>query len=107
MGEWKYKLHAFLILTLRGGAWSASRLGCFTLGKIVSGTYWIGEGVGPRAGLNAVQKRENLFPLLGIQFRFLVYPACSLVAIPNEELTQIKAKCRKIYREDFDLTAMK
>jgi len=31
MGEWRYKLHAFLTSALDGGEWSASRTSCFTL----------------------------------------------------------------------------
>jgi hypothetical protein len=38
----------------------------FTSGERVTDTHWIGGSVGPRAGLNAVEKRK-IFPLLGIK----------------------------------------
>jgi len=41
-------------LALYGGEWSASRPGRFT-----HGTPWIGEWVGPTAGLDAVSKSKN------------------------------------------------
>jgi len=49
------KLYIFLISTLEGGEWSASRPDRFT-----SGTRWIGGWVGPRAGLRVMVKRIPL-----------------------------------------------
>jgi hypothetical protein len=40
----------------------------FTLGEIASSAPWIGGWVGPRAGLDAVEKRQFL-PLLGTEPR--------------------------------------
>jgi hypothetical protein len=54
----------FLTSTLDGGEWSASRLGRFTPGEEAPGTHWIGGWVGPRAGLDALDKRKIL-PLPG------------------------------------------
>jgi hypothetical protein len=45
--------HIFLTSTLVGGEWSASRPGRFT-----PGTHWIGDWMGPRAGLDDVEKRK-------------------------------------------------
>jgi hypothetical protein len=45
------KIHVFLTSVLVGSEWSASRPGCST-----SDTHWIGGGVGPRAGLNDMEK---------------------------------------------------
>jgi len=42
LGEWRYKLHAFLTSALDGGEWSASRPGHFTLREKAPGTHWIG-----------------------------------------------------------------
>jgi hypothetical protein len=39
-----------------GGEWSASRPGRFTLGERAPGTHWIGGWMGPRAGLEDVEK---------------------------------------------------
>jgi len=39
--------------------WSASRLGRYNPGERAPATHWIGDLVGPRAGLNAVVKRKN------------------------------------------------
>jgi hypothetical protein len=46
----------FLDLALVGGEWSASRPGHFTAGERAPGTPWIGGWVGPRAGLDEVEK---------------------------------------------------
>jgi len=46
--------HPSLTLALDGGEWSASRPGHFAPGVRAHGTHWIGDWVGPRAGLNAV-----------------------------------------------------
>jgi hypothetical protein len=54
----------FLTLALDGGEWSASRPGHFTAGERAPDTHWIGGWVGPRAGLNAVKKR-NFFTSAG------------------------------------------
>jgi hypothetical protein len=47
----------FLTLALDGGKWPASRPGC-----ISPSTYWIGGWVGPRAGLNTIEKRKMSCP---------------------------------------------
>jgi len=60
--------HAFLILALDGGEWSASRSGRFISGGRAPGTHWIGGWMGPRAGLDAVEK--GIFPTpAGIESR--------------------------------------
>jgi hypothetical protein len=60
-------IHIFLTSSLAGGEWSASRTGCFT-----HGTRWIGGWVGPRAGLDDVEKRKFLtLPLFEQQGTFL------------------------------------
>jgi hypothetical protein len=51
-------LHAFLILILVGGEWSASYLGRFIPREKAPGAHCIGGWVGPRASLDAVMKRE-------------------------------------------------
>jgi hypothetical protein len=48
--------------------WSASRPGHFTPGERGPGTHKIGGWVGPRAAVDAVEKRKIL-PLLGIEPR--------------------------------------
>jgi hypothetical protein len=66
---------SFLTFALDGGEWSASRLCHFT-----PGTHWIGGWVGPRAGLDAVEKRRIL-PLPGTEPQ----PSCPYpVAVPTE-----------------------
>jgi len=47
-----------LIPALDGGEWSASCPGRFTPTERASCTHWIGDWVGPRAGLDAVVKRK-------------------------------------------------
>jgi hypothetical protein len=63
MGEW-----IFLTSALVGGEWSASGLGHYTCG-----THWIGGWVGPRADLDAVEKRKIL-SLPGIEIQPLGHP---------------------------------
>jgi hypothetical protein len=56
------EIHVFLTLALVGGEWSASRRGPFTPEERVPGTHWIGGWVGPRAGLDDMERRK-LLPL--------------------------------------------
>jgi hypothetical protein len=69
-------IHVFLTSELVGGEWSGSRPGHFTPGKEPPSTDCIGCWVGPRAGLNAVEKRKSL-PLPGLEFRPVGSPARS------------------------------
>jgi hypothetical protein len=46
----------FLTSAFDGGEWSASRPGPFTLGEISPNAHWIEGWVGPRAGLDVVEK---------------------------------------------------
>jgi hypothetical protein len=55
-----------LTSALDGGEWSASRLCRFTPGERAPGTHWIGGWVGPRFGLDAVEKRK-IFHCPGIE----------------------------------------
>jgi hypothetical protein len=66
--EWRYTslTHVFLTSALNEGEWSVSLLGSFIPRENIPGTYWIGDWVGPRAGLDAVEKRKIL-PLPGIE----------------------------------------
>jgi hypothetical protein len=63
--------------------WSASRLGQFTPGERASGTHWIGSWVGPRTGLEDMEK-EKFLPPPGLKLRPLGRPASSYTdrAIP-------------------------
>jgi len=54
------QLHAFLTLALVGGEWPASRSGRFTPEERDTDSHWIGGGVGPRVGLNAVVNRRKI-----------------------------------------------
>jgi hypothetical protein len=66
----------FLDLVLVGGEWSASRPDRFTPGKTVPVTHWIGGWVGPRTGLDDVERRTFL-TLPGLELRPLCRPARS------------------------------
>jgi hypothetical protein len=50
----------FLDPALSGGEWSASRPCRLTPGERAPGIHWIGGWVGPRAGLDDVEKRKFL-----------------------------------------------
>jgi hypothetical protein len=67
----------FLLSTLVGEEWLASRPCRFTSGEIAPGTHWIGGLVGPRTGLDDVQKRK-FSTLRGLEFRpSVVQPVAS------------------------------
>jgi hypothetical protein len=54
------EIHIFLTSALVGGEWSASRPSRFTPRERTPNTHWIGGWVGPRAGLDNVEKRKFL-----------------------------------------------
>jgi hypothetical protein len=66
----------FLDLGTSWKQWSASRPCRFTSGERAPGTHWIGGWMGPRAGLDDVEKRKLLI-LPGIELRPLGRPARS------------------------------
>jgi hypothetical protein len=80
MEEWRYS-STILNLGTRG-EWSDSRLGRFTPWEIVPGTHWIGGWVGPRAGLDAMEKRKISFPCW--ESNPGSHPAYRAVTIPTE-----------------------
>jgi hypothetical protein len=57
MGDWSVA-PPFLTSALDGSEWLASSTGRFTPRERASGTHWIEGWVGPRAGLDAVEKRK-------------------------------------------------
>jgi hypothetical protein len=63
-------IHVFLTSALVGGELSASRPGRFTAGERSPGTHWRGGWVGPRAGMDDVEKRKIL-PLPELELRSL------------------------------------
>jgi hypothetical protein len=58
LGEWRFTSTHSSTSPLDGSEWSASRRGRFIPREIAPGTHWIGGGVGPRTGLDAVVKRK-------------------------------------------------
>jgi hypothetical protein len=65
-----------LTSALLGGEWSTSGPGRFSPGKRALGIYWIGGWVGPRAGLEDIEKRKFL-TLPELERRPLGHPARS------------------------------
>jgi hypothetical protein len=61
-------IHIFLTLALVGGEWSASHPDHFTPRVKVPGTHGIGGWVGPRAGLDDMEKKK-LLTLLGLKLQ--------------------------------------
>jgi hypothetical protein len=61
-------IHFFFISTLVGSR--------FTSGERAPGTHWIGYWVGPRVGLDDMEKRKFL-TLTGLELRPLGRPTCS------------------------------
>jgi hypothetical protein len=54
------QIHVISTSTLVGGEWSASRSGHLIPGETAPGTHRIGEWMGPRAGLDDVEKGKFL-----------------------------------------------
>jgi hypothetical protein len=75
------QIHVFLTSTLVGGEWLASRPCRFTPGERATGTHRIGGRVGPKAGLDHMEKRKFL-TLPEFEFRPLGSPT-KLFAIPT------------------------
>jgi hypothetical protein len=71
-----YRFTFFLTSALVRGEWSASRLSRFTPVERAPGTHWMGGWVGPRAGLDDVEKKQFL-TLPGLELRSLGRPARS------------------------------
>jgi hypothetical protein len=69
-------IHIFLTSAQVGGEWSVSYPGRYTPGDKAPGTHLIGGWVGPRAGLDDVEKIKYLY-LRGLEFRPLGSPARS------------------------------
>jgi hypothetical protein len=53
------EIHIFLTSALVGGEWSASRPVRFTPRERAPVTHWIGDWVGPRTGLDDMERRES------------------------------------------------
>jgi hypothetical protein len=51
---------AFLTSALDGGEWSDSRSSRLIHWEMAPGTHWLGSRVGPRAGLDSVEKKKTL-----------------------------------------------
>jgi hypothetical protein len=82
------QLHVFLTSALDGGEWSTSRPGCFTAGEIDPSSHWIGGWVGPKVGLDRLQKRHESLHCSCWESN-VGHPACSLVTILTELLHRI------------------
>jgi hypothetical protein len=76
------QIHIFLTSALVIGERSGSHPSCFTPRERAPSTHWAGGWVGPRTGLDDVEKRKFL-TLPGLELRPLSHPACSQFAIPN------------------------
>jgi hypothetical protein len=61
-------VHIFFNSALLAGEWSASRPCRFTPGERATGTRWTGGWVGPRTGLDDMEKRKFLI-LPGLELR--------------------------------------
>jgi len=57
-GGMEVSLHAFLTSALDGGECSASLLGPYTPRVRAPGTHWVGGWMSPRAGLDAMGRRQ-------------------------------------------------
>jgi hypothetical protein len=75
-GGMDVQIHIFLTLALVGGEWSNSCPCHFTPGERTPSTLSIGGWVGPRAGLDDVEKGKFL-TLQGLELRPLGRPAHS------------------------------
>jgi hypothetical protein len=67
------QIYVFLTSALVVGEWSASPTVALPSSKKVPDTQWIGGLVGPRAGLDDMEKRR-FFTLTGLQLQHLSCP---------------------------------
>jgi hypothetical protein len=98
-GRVDVEVRTFLNSVLAGGEWSNSRPCRFTPGERAYGSHCIGGWVGPRAGLDDVEKRKFL-PPPGLELQALCRPArsqslyrlryavfydtkCKIIPVPN------------------------
>jgi hypothetical protein len=63
----------FLTSTLDVSEWSCSRPCRFTPRERGPSTHWIGGWVGPRAGLDALEKKKKILPLPGFTHRKFIF----------------------------------
>jgi hypothetical protein len=70
------EIHVLLTSALVGGKWTVSRLSCFTPGERAPGNHWIGGWLGPRTGMDDVEKRKFLI-MPRLEIGPLSYPALS------------------------------
>jgi hypothetical protein len=75
-GEVGIQIDVFLTSAVVGGEWSASRPCHFNSGERTPTTHLIGDWVGPRAGLDDMEK-SKFFTLPRLELRPLVRPARS------------------------------
>jgi hypothetical protein len=74
------QLRAFLISVLDGGECSASRPCRFTPGRRAHVTHWT-EGIGPRAGLDAVEERKRPIIAPTGNWTLVIQPVLSVTLI--------------------------
>jgi hypothetical protein len=75
-------IQAFLTSALVGGEWSDSLPGRFTPGERAPGTHWIGGWMGPRAGLDDLEKTKFL-TLPGLNFELSVFQPIASLSTAN------------------------
>jgi hypothetical protein len=90
-GEVNVYIFSFLTFALDVGKWSFSYLSHFT-----SSIHWIGGWVGPRTGLDPVEKRKICFPCHGSKPDSSTFqpvsPSLYQLSYPgSRELTEIKS----------------
>ena len=61
-GEMETYRHALLIAAVNRGDWWDLRSGRFTPEERLHVTHWVGDWLGPGAGLNAFEKEKTLVP---------------------------------------------
>jgi hypothetical protein len=78
------QLYVFLTSAPYGGEWSASRPGRSTPRERAPGTHWIGDWVGPRAGLDPVVRRKIPSPRRDLKPRSSsLYPSATPLSYPS------------------------
>jgi hypothetical protein len=70
--------------------WSASRPGRFTPGERAPGTHWIGDGVGPRNGLDDMKRKFLTPPEFELRPLCLSARSQSLSRLPGDLISLIK-----------------
>jgi hypothetical protein len=97
-GEADVQIHAFLISASVGGERPTSRPGQLTTGETAPSTHWIGGWVGPRTGLDDVERKKSYPYWNSNSDPLVVNPLASRI------ITLIRPMAKSLFKDHFRST---